>query len=194
MILHTKSWLALKKMKIQLSSTLPFTPVQLDAHHIQPRRAVGQLKGVEAGREYSTAVYAFRHTDDDVIHYQIDPNERVYADELSKSSSVAAEPRVAAPPESLEWVEHNDSISYKPYSFLVMNAMTKLVENWDGVVYRTPSGEKLRETAINATLQVMDACVCNRFGLWGMVNLVGEKHAAESIESQSTRQLGWVRL
>lgn len=186
-------------MKIQLSSTLPFTPVQLDARHVQPRRAVGQLMGVDGGREFRTAVYEFRHSNDDVIHYQIDPNERVYLDEINESDAPVPAARETSVPESVEWVEHHDSLSYKPYSFLVMNAMTKLVSDWDGVVYRTPRGERLRETALNATLQVIDACVCNRFGLWGMVNLTGEKTSADphsdsnSLDS-GNRQLGWVPL
>ena len=180
-------------MKIQLSSTLPFTPVQLDARHVQPRRAVGQLMGVENGREYRTAVYEFRHSDDDVIHYQIDPNERVFLDEVSTADAPMTTGRNASAPESVEWVEHHDGLSYKPYSFLVMNAMTKLVADWDGVVYQTPRGERLRDTALNATLQVIDACVCNRFGLWGMVNLTGDKSSSDSLHG-ANRQLGWVRL
>jgi len=181
-------------MKIQLSSTLPFTPVQLDAHHVQPRRAVGQLKGMDEGREYTNAVYEFRHSDNDVIHYQIDPNERAYLDESSQQASEETTGRQLSGAESLAWIEHDDSVSYKPYSFMVMNAMTKLAADWDGVVYRTPRGEKLRETALNATLQIMDACVCNRFGLWVMVNLVGERQAAETLDTTSPRQLGWVQV
>jgi len=181
-------------MKIQLSSTLPFTPVQLDARHVQPRRAVGQLMGAdESGREYRTAVYEFRHSDDDVIHYQIDPNERVYLDEINGAETSPTTGRSTSVPESVEWVEHCDGLSYKPYSFLVMNAMTKLVANWDGVIYRTPRGERIRDTALNATLQVIDACVCNRFGLWGMVNLSSEKATADSPLGVN-RQLGWVQL
>jgi hypothetical protein len=180
-------------MKIQLSSTLPFTPVQLDARHVQPRRAVGQLMGVESDREFRTAVYEFFHSNDDVIHYQIDPNERVYLDALNESDTPVLIGRETSVPESVEWVEHHDGLSYKPYSFLVMNAMTKLVANWDGVVYQTPRGERLRETALNATLQVIDACVCNRFGLWVMVNLTGEKTSTDS-HGSGNRQLGWVPL
>lgn len=179
-------------MKIQLSSTLPFTPVQLDARHVQPRRAVGQLTGFEGEREYRAAVYEFRHSNDDSIHYQVDPNERVYLDEFSDASDDKVPRRATSVPESLEWLAHDEGMSYKPYSFLVMNAMTKLVANWDGVVYRTPSGEQLRDTAVNATLQVIDACVCNRFGLWGMVNLAGDKNG--SMSNASNRQLGWVPL
>lgn len=179
-------------MKIQLSSTLPFTPVQLDARHVKPRRAVGQLMGVEDGREYRAAVYEFRHSNDDSIHYQVDPNERVYLDEMTDSEE-AGPGRATSVPETLEWLAHDETMSYKPYSFLVMNAMTKLVANWDGVVYRTPSGEQLRDTAVNATLQVIDACVCNRFGLWGMVNLSGDKSTKGSLNT-SNRQLGWVPL
>lgn len=150
--------------------------------------------GVEGDREYRAAVYEFRHSNDDSIHYQVDPNERVYLDEMSDTAEAKSAGRATSVPESLEWLAHDDSMSYKPYSFLVMNAMTKLVANWDGVVYRTPSGEQLRDTAVNATLQVIDACVCNRFGLWGMVNLSGDKHASGSLGNGSNRQLGWVPL
>lgn len=184
-------------MKIQLSSTLPFTPVQLDARHIQPRRAVGQLMGVDDGREFRTAVYEFRHSDEDVIHYQIDPNERVYLDEMGELDEAVPAHRETSVPESVEWVEHHDALSYKPYSFLVMNAMTKLVADWDGVVYQTPRGERLRNTALNATLQVIDACVCNRFGLWVMVNLTGDKASTDATTNSigsGNRQLGWVQL
>lgn len=148
--------------------------------------------GVENGREFRTAVYEFRHSDD-VIHYQIDPNERVFLDELNATDDAAPMARKTSVPESVEWVEHNDGLSYKPYSFLVMNAMTKLVADWDGVVYRTPSGERLREPALNTTLEVIDACVCNRFGLWGMVNLSGDKASADPVNN-TNRQLGWVPL
>ena len=179
-------------MKIKLSSTLPFSPVQLDSHHAQPRRAVGQLSGMDGDREFSTAVYQFGHADDDTISYQVDPSERVYLDEETHASDKGRASRAG---ESLEWVTHDDSLSYKPYAFLVMNAMTKLVANWDGVVYHTPSGEKLRDTAVHATLQVIDACVCNRFGLWVMVNLSADKHDSSSPQLKSgSRQLGWVPL
>lgn len=180
-------------MKIQLSSTLPFTPVQLDAQHVQQRRAVGQLSGAEGGREFRTAVYAFRHSDDDVIHYQIDPRERVYLDDARESNSTVLPPQDTFVSPSLEWIEHHDGLNYKPYSFLIMNAMTKLVADWDGVIYQTPRGERLRDTAVNATLQIIDACVCSRFGLWGMVNLTGEKFSADALPTDS-RQQGWVPL
>jgi len=181
-------------MKIKLNSTLPFSPVQLDAHHAQPRRAVGQLSGMDGARAFSMAVYQFRHADNDAIYYQVDPRERVYLDDaMSDNTAVSRDHRSST--DRLEWVEHDDSLSYKPYAFLVMNAITKLVANWDGVVYRTPSGERLRDTAINTTLQVMDACVCNRFGLWVMVNLSADTHDGfQTQPNQSTRQLGWVPL
>ena len=179
-------------MKIQLSSTLPLTPVQLDARHTAPKRAVGQLYGLEDGREYRTAVYQFRHTGDDQIHYQVDPGERVYLDSEGKVIEQTA--AVAQTGESLEWVVHSDALTYKPYAFEVMNAMSKLVGDWDGVDYQTPSGERQLDTAVHATLQVVDACVCNKFGLWVMVNLVGDKALTAPVSSQANRQLGWVPL
>jgi len=111
-------------MKIQLSSTLPFTPVQLDAHHVQPRRAVGQLMGSEEGREYRTAVYEFRHSDDDTIFYQIDPNERVYLDEISDSDRLKPEARSTAVPEVLEWVPRVASVFVKPRSMQLCKSWT----------------------------------------------------------------------
>ncbi len=74
-------------MKIQLTSSLPFSPVQLDAKHVLPRRVVGQIQGMDGDREYTQAVYQFRHSNDDQIHYQIDPNERVYLSEDASSTS-----------------------------------------------------------------------------------------------------------
>jgi hypothetical protein len=188
-------------MKIQLSSTLPFTPVQLDSRHVAPRRAVGELHGQEGTREYRTAVYEFRHSDEDRIHYQIDPQDRVYLDELLESDepAVALENTQSAHTVSsdLEWIAHDDSLTYKPYAFLVMNAMTKLVGNWDGVIYRTPSGERLRDAVWNTTLQVVDACVCDRRGLWVKVNLVGDTGGTVvdgAVDSPLPHQLGWVPL
>ncbi len=182
-------------MKIQLSSTLPFTPVQLDSRHEGPRRAVGQLHGSDGSREYRTAVYEFRHGDEDQIHYQIDPQERVYLDEDAGMASEAAAMAQAAPfTGSLEWVLHDDSLTYKPYAFLVMNAMTKLVGDWDGVVYQTPRGERLKDSGSNATLQVVDACVCNQFGLWAQVNMTAEQGSSIGTEAEVSRQLGWVPL
>lgn len=181
-------------MKIQLTSSLPFSPVQLDAKHISPRRVVGQLQGMEGGQEYTQAVYQFRHGDEDQIHYQINPNERVYLSNDVDLNSGPVSMQPASIGESLVWVEHDDTLVYKPYAFLVMNAMTKLVGDWDGVVYRTPSGERLRESAWHATLQVIDACVCNKFGLWVMVNLIGEKGGALPTSNPAVRQLGWIPL
>jgi len=181
-------------MKIQLTSSLPFSPVQLDAKHVSPRRVVGQLQATDGDQEYTQAVYQFRHSDDDRIHYQVDPNERVY---LSAESSGSTDAAALTPPsiaESLIWLEHEESLTYKPYAFLVMNAMTKLVADWDGVVYRTPSGERLRESAWHATLQVIDACVCRKFGLWVMVNLIGEQGSALPSGNPAVRQLGWIPL
>ncbi|ASJ71550.1 hypothetical protein [Granulosicoccus antarcticus] len=179
-------------MKIQLSSTLPFTPVQLDSRHAVPRRAVGQLHGSDGTREYQTAVYEFRHGEQDQIHYQIDPQERVYLDEKADKSAASSSQTVAA---ALEWVSDDESLTYKPYAFLVMNAMSKLVGAWDGVVYQTPSGERLHDTLGDATLQVVDACVCNESGLWAQVNMTAEE-AGSPVGSDAviSRQSGWVPL
>ncbi|MFK7859800.1 MAG: hypothetical protein AB8B64_13315 [Granulosicoccus sp.] len=180
-------------MKIQLASTLPFTPVQLDVRHPTPRRAVGQLHGTQNGVEYSMPVYEFRHFEDE-IEYQVDLSERVSIEnDHSLASNAANDNAVNAAP-TLTWIAHNDGLSYKPYAFVVMNAMTKLVGEWDGVVYRTPSGERLRESAFQATLQVIDACVSPGTGLWVMVNLVGDTKGGAALDSPAVRQLGWIPI
>ncbi|MGQ7845860.1 hypothetical protein ACUNV4_15355 [Granulosicoccus sp. 3-233] len=185
-------------MKIQLSSTLPFTPVQLDSRHDAPRRAVGQLFGFDGTREFRTAVYEFSHGDDDRIQYQIDPRERVYLDDVAANDADAPALPVDTsdnePDGSLEWVTHDESLTYKPYAFLVMNAMTKLVGQWDGVVYQAPSGERLRDSVWNATLQVVDACVCNKLGLWVKVDMAADKGTANETVQAASRSLGWVPL
>lgn len=185
-------------MKIQLSSTLPFTPVQLDSRHEAPRRAVGQLFGFDGAREFRTAVYEFRHDENEQIQYQVDARERVYLDELAANDAdvpVVAEAAASdSADSSLEWVMHDDSLTYKPYAFLVMNAMTRLVGEWDGVVYQAPSGERLRDSVWNATLQVVDACVCNKLGLWVKVNMAAEKDTANDAVQSVSRSLGWVPL
>lgn len=214
-------------MKIQLSSTLPFSPVQLDSRQAEPRRAVGELYGRDGRREFRTPVYEFRHGDDDQVSYLVDPRERSWLDGSvndalndtapegmgeapckARSNAIDAgrdagrDPgRSRSPVQdnvteavSLDWLGHDDSLTYKPYAFLVMNAMAKLVGNWDGVIYQTPSGERLRDTVRNATLQVVDACVCNRLGLWVMVNLNAEKNPVTGAAAVTTRQSGWVPL
>lgn len=178
-------------MKIQLASTLPFSPVLLDTRHPTPRRAVGQLQGVENGVEYSMPVYEFRH-DEDVIHYQVDQSERVSVASAHALSGNAANDSVLNATNELVWIEHSDNVTYKPYAFVVMNAMTRLVGEWDGIVYRTPSGERLRESAFQATLQIVDACVSPQTGLWVMVNLVGEATGNSAMNSPAVRQMGWV--
>lgn len=178
-------------MKIQLGSTLPFTPVQLDSRHPTPRRAVGQLHGVENGVEYSLPVYEFRHSED-VIHYQIDPSERISVEQDHDLASNAANDSRMSAAQELIWIDHEDSLTYKPYAFVVMNAMTKLVGEWDGIVYRTPSGERLRESAFQATLQIVDACVSPQTGLWVLVNVLGETKGSPAMNSPAVRQLGWV--
>jgi len=179
-------------MKIQLASTLPFTPVQLDTRHVTPRRTVGQLHGTQDGVEYRLPVYEFRHSDDDAIHYKVDMSEKVFVDSNHSLSLHAANDNDVEASEGLVWMEHDDSVTYKPYSFLVMNAMSQLVGNWDGVVYRTPSGERLRESAFKATLQIIDACVCPTNGLWVMVQLSGEVSANLPPLNANIRQMGWV--
>lgn len=185
-------------MKIQLSSTLPFTPVQLDSRHADARRAVGQLFGFDGTREFRTAVYEFSHGEDDLIQYQVDSRERVYLDDLAANDTdtpeMAFDVLDSGAESSLEWVTHDDSLTYKPYAFLVMNAMTKLVGQWDGVVYQAPSGERLRDSVWNATLQVVDACVCNKLGLWVKVNMAAEKGTANDAVQPASRSLGWVPL
>lgn len=185
-------------MKIQLSSTLPFTPVQLDSRHADQRRAVGQLFGFDGTREFRTAVYEFSHGEDDQIQYQVDSRERVYLDDLAANDAdtpdMAVDVLDSGAESSLEWVTHDDSLTYKPYAFLVMNAMTKLVGQWDGVVYQAPSGERLRDSVWNATLQVVDACVCNKLGLWVKVNMAAEKGTANDSVQPASRSLGWVPL
>ena len=179
-------------MKIQLASTLPFTPVQLDSQQATPRRTVGQLHGVENGVEYRVPVHEFRHGDEDVIHYQIIPSERICLDAGYELPVTATGDAAAALSDKPVWIEHHDSLTYKPYAFLVMNAMTRLVSEWDGVVYRTPSGERLRESAFQATLQIIDACVCPKGRLWVMVNLTGDTSSAVALDNPAVRQMGWV--
>lgn len=179
-------------MKIQLASTLPFTPVQLDARQAEPRRTVGQLHGLENGLEYRLPVYEFRHGDDDAVHYQVILSERVFVQESHTLAVNAANDCSVNEAQERVWIEHDDSLTYKPYAFLVMNAMTKLVSAWDGVVYRTPSGERLRESAFQATLQIVDACVCPEGGLWVMVSLTGDTTTGLSLDNPAVRQLGWV--
>lgn len=181
-------------MKIKLASTLPFTPVQLDNRHESPRRAVGQLQGIKGDREFCIPVYEYQYGIDDVIHYRIDPTERVYLDQRHDLPVNAANDGELRNEQSLIWIEHDDTLNYKPYAFLVMNAMTRLVGDWDGIVYRTPSGERLRESAWHATLQVVDACVCSQTGLWAMVQLSAETSDLANAKTCAFSQLGWVRL
>lgn len=179
-------------MKIQLSSTLPFTPLQLDSRQKDGRRAAGQLFGVDAGREYRLAVYEFRHDEQDNVSYLVDPDARVWLEEGAAIDE--ALPMIDAEADeqnSLVWIDHDESLTYKPYSFLIMNAMSRLVGSWDGVVYQTPSGERLRDTVMNATLQVVDACVCKRQGLWAQVSLAGDRAANDRAASAP---FGWVPL
>jgi len=89
-------------------------------------------------------------------------------------------------------LEHSDGMTYKPYAFLVMDAVTRLASQGDGGVCRTPSGERLRESAFKATLQIIDACVSPRDGLWVMVSLSGDQSACASLSSKAIRQVGWV--
>jgi hypothetical protein len=95
---------------------------------------------------------------------------------------------------ALVWIEHEDHLEYKPYAFLIMNALTRMIGAWDGVVYRTPSGERLRESAWHATLQVVDACVCTQTGLWAMVQLSAEPRDGAGGDGVELTQLGWVPL
>lgn len=194
-------------MKIQLVSTLPFTPVQLDSRHIEPRRAVGQLHGSidvgnkgsddgsggasEGARDYVLPVYEFRHNSDDTIDYQVNLSERAFINGEHELSLNAANDQDVNGGQTLQWVRHVDGLSYKPYAFLVMDAMKNLLGDWDGVLYRTPRGERLRESAFQATLEVMDACVCSKHGLWVMVSLTGEQSSVVT-SSPAMHQLGWV--
>lgn len=178
-------------MKIQLASTLPFTPVQIDVRHPSPRRMVGQLFSVENGIEYQQPVYEFRHNEDRV-QYRVDMSEcaRVGSD-IGDLNKAANDDCMVASPQPV-WIEHEPSHNYKPYAFMVMNAMTKLVGDWDGVVYRTPSGERLRESAFKATLQVIDACVSKDDELWMMVKLKSGSAENTTPDNETVRQMGWV--
>ena len=181
-------------MKIQLASTLPFSPVQLDPGQPEPRRVVGMLRGIQGETECRIPVYEFRHDENDAIQYQVDPTdcsaagrENCVVEELLK-----LKPGEARAVSNLVWIDHNDELSYKPYAFLVMDAMTRLADAWDGIVYRTPSGERLRESAFQATLQIVDACVSRKDGLWIMVNVSGESVSGSPMKSRAVHQLGWV--
>ena len=181
-------------MKIRLASTLPLTPVQLDPRHASPRRVVGELHGVQHGRDFKTPVYEFRHDDNDRIEYKVDPLEKIWTDSLAPVSGSChdrsgMEARTAS---DLIWLEHDESVNYKPYAFVVMDAMTRLAAAWDGVVYRSPHGELLRESAFQASLQIVDACVSSKDGLWIMVSISGESSTGSSINSSAVHQLGWV--
>jgi len=178
-------------MKIQLASTLPFTPLQLDPNHSSPRRSVGQLQGLDNNVEYRLPVYEFRH-EEELVYYKVDLSERVNVEQEGSVSNGVDVSKAVSATQDIEWIEHTDSLSYKPYAFVVMNAMTKLVADWDGVVYRTPSGERLRESAFQATLQVIDACVSPQTGLWVMVNLQGDTVGSATMSNAPIRQMGWV--
>jgi len=178
-------------MKIQLASTLPFSPVQLDPSHTSPRRTVGTLHGSENGVEYRLPVYEFRHCED-VVHYRVELSGRLDPGLVQAPGAVASTTNTACDEPNLVWVEHNDTLTYKPYAFVVMNAMTRLVGEWDGIVYRTPSGERLRESAFQATVQVIDACVSPESGLWMMVNLTGQAKRSAALDSPAVRQMGWI--
>lgn len=180
-------------MKIQLASTLPFTPVQLDSQHAEPRRSVAQLQTHSNGVDFVQPVYEFRHTDDDVVSYLVDPSDKMKIESQHALSVTAANDNCATADSELIWIEHTDSMTYKPYAFLVMSAITQLVSQWDGVIYRTPTGERLSESAFEATLQVVDACVCPQGSLWVMVNLTSESVSGDVAQNRTAvRQMGWV--
>ena len=180
-------------MKIQLASTLPFTPVQLDPDHPSPRRVVGMLSVMQDGKEFQTPVYEFRHDENDAIQYRVDPTEATF---IGTSSTVdqtpASGPVLLTAASKMVWIDHRDTMTYKPYAFVVMDAMTRLVGAWDGIVYRTPSGERLRESAFQATLQIVDACVTRKDGLWVMVSINGESVHTTSMNPRAVHQMGWV--
>lgn len=180
-------------MKIQLNNTLPFTPVQLNTSHAVPRRTVGQVHGIDQGKEYRLPVYKFRHDNQGHIQYQVDLSEKFFIGEdvASSADEVEASNSTASDTADLVWIEHNENLNYKPYAFVVMDAMTRLMGRWDGVVYRTPRGERLHESALQATLQIVDACVCPRNGLWVMVSMAGES-AGASLNGKGFSQMGWV--
>lgn len=189
-------------MKIKLASTLPFTPVQLYAHHPSPQRAVGQLQGAMAGREYRQPVYEYRYSDDDTVSYLVDPAECVFDCRPEDSSSAPEAAALSWENRALEWVAHHDAVAYKPYAFAVMHAMTELVGAWDGVFYRTPHGtplgkplgERLKAPAGHAILQIVDTCVCTRTGLWALVQLCSEAGDAGQINDAQLAPTGWVPL
>lgn len=180
-------------MKIKLASTLPFTPVHR-ASSACPRRAVGQLMGTENGRDFLIPVYEYKYTEDDKVLYRIDPQERLHVDQAHDLPAIAANQSKRDSEYALVWVEHEDHLEYKPYAFLIMDALTKMIGAWDGVVYRTPSGERLRESAWHTTLQVVDACVCTQTGLWAMVQLSVEPQEEHGGDGVELTQLGWVPL
>ena len=181
-------------MKIQLASTLPFSPVQLDPGHPEPRRVVGMLHRVQAETECRIPVYEFRHDENDAIQYQVDPSDcNAAGQEIGLvDGTPTSNPGDLSAVSDLLWIDHNDALSYKSYAFLVMDAMTRLADAWDGIVYRAPSGERLRESAFQATLQIVDACVSRKDGLWIMVNVSGESVSGSPMKSRAVHQLGWV--
>ncbi|MFK7889741.1 MAG: hypothetical protein AB8B63_02910 [Granulosicoccus sp.] len=181
-------------MKIKLASTLPFTPVQLYPHHPSPQRAVGQLQGWVAGSEYSQPVYEYRYSDDDTVSYLVDPAECVFFGSEADSASAPEPTSLSWEDRSLQWVEHHDGVVYKPYAFTVMNAMTKLVGAWDGVVYHKPLGERFEASMGHATLQIVDTCVCTRTGLWALVQLYAEADNAGHTSDAQLSPTGWVPL
>ena len=181
-------------MKIQLASTLPFSPVQLDPAHPEPRRVVGMLHGIQGGTECRIPVYEFRHDENDAIQYRVDTLDCSAAGQENGlvEGSLYSNSDKSSAVSNLVWIDHDDALSYKPYAFLVMDAMTRLADAWDGIVYRTPSGERLRESAFQATLQIVDACVSRKDGLWIMVNVSGESVSGSPLKSRAVHQLGWV--
>ena len=181
-------------MKIQLASTLPLSPVQLDPRHPEARRVVGMLHAIQGDTECRIPVYEFRHDENDAIQYQVAVSDcsAIGQDNCLVEGALNSNYDESDGVSELVWIDHNDRLSYKPYAFLVMDAMTRLADAWDGIVYRTPSGERLRESAFQATLQIVDACVSQKDGLWIMVNVSGESVSGSPVKSRAVHQLGWV--
>ncbi len=138
-------------------------------------------------------VYEYYYGEDDIVRYRVESEEAAISRTKSVDNpfvgSLCAESDL-----ELIWIEHDQRFTYQSYAFLVMNALSELVGDWDGIVYRSPRGERLHESLWQATLQVVDSCVCNRTGLWAMVQLNAEATDSNVIEKAAVSQVGWVRL
>ncbi|MEE9321325.1 MAG: hypothetical protein V3U76_12825 [Granulosicoccus sp.] len=135
-------------MKVRLINKNVMSPLLVNNQEGSALRVSGLLEMTGEMGVCTKNVYGFRHVEDQ-IRYQLE--------------SVSAQ--------TLEWVQHEEPMSYQPYAPVVVSALSQMPTKWDGVMYRYADSAYQYVATRERVMTIIDCYVSQTRDLWFLVNL-----------------------